>query len=120
MVKMNAQLFLSGPNFSPLTLEAKLKCRLTKKREKGDVGKLGRFKGKEYPEGSAVIVGMDEAQLMDFLEANISTLRESGASSINIQLNVECKGQCNFELGPEWLLRAGKIGLPIGFSCYRP
>jgi hypothetical protein len=91
----------------------------------GEIGIVGRFRGKCLPRGSATFLIDSEPsdwekleQLAPRLPDIIALLIMAQADDINFHLDIIHDGQCNFDLSP--VLLKSLAGLPVSFtiSCW--
>jgi hypothetical protein len=116
---------LQGDHFSPRLAEAKTGLTLVRKNEPGDIGTLGRHKGKPRPYGAASLEAPDDWTwdhkwdwLLMTLSTHIETLRQCGADDLVLDLGYFYDGQCNLEFSPLRLGQVAALGIPFAISCY--
>ena len=129
MVKIRASCRLYGENFSPRLAEERTGLRFTRKNELGDLGQSGRFRGTPIPYGSATLEAPFDTQtkpgnvspeewVIDVLSPCIEELRSSGATSIDLDLEVVWQDQCNLAFDAAFLRKVGRLNIGFTLSCY--
>lgn len=114
---------ISGDNFSPKELLDQFPFLiLGSTHEKSDIGKIGRFKGKEHGYGSTVIVVEDNIiykldWLLDFILENGQKIRNLGVKEELLWL-VWWGIQGNMELDKSLLEKIAKTGLNMNMNYY--
>jgi hypothetical protein len=115
-----------GELFSPSEAEKISGVTFDEKKERGDIGIRGKYKGVPIPYGSAYInfehPGGDpdllpvDMPLLNILERFIPPFRAIGAEDISLWVNVFYTSQCNLELSPELLQKLAGLGIPLCIS----
>ncbi|MDC0357839.1 hypothetical protein OAO01_03415 [Oligoflexia bacterium] len=121
-----------GEDFSPKWLESNsnLKFPDSEKNEKGEIGKVGKYRGIPYPYGSAsfdvhspdeCISGEWDSPLdimLDLLAENYTKIRKSGVAEVTILLNIYYVGQCNCSINRQQMQQMIDMEVDFGVSCY--
>ena len=129
MYKIDARCVISGDAFSPRLAEDRTGIKLSNKEEVGDLGRVGIYRNKPLPYGSAYLYPPKEALspmnsyagfdwLIDKLEEVIEIYRDCGADDIYLDLAVYYDEQCNMAFEPETLGKIAKVKIPFWISCY--
>src|SRR5262245_57905011 len=99
-----ASIVLFGEKFSPSKAEQKIGILFTEKHEVGEIGSEGRFKGKPYPFGYAVIGTSAKVEnphqiemLLETILPHMDMLRNMGVRYGKLQLTYGYSSQCNLE-----------------------
>ena len=124
-------LSIYGERFSPSSIKESSGLKFKDKNEVGDIGKLGRYKGKPIPYGSASIYvekifPIEESEdgelipdnFIKLVEDNISNFKAAGATDIELRLSIFWKDQCNYDFSPKLIKRIGNLDIPFLVSCY--
>ena len=127
MFRFDIHCLFHGENFSPALAEKETGVSLDDKIEVGDIGKIGRYKDKRIPYGSACLrlIEMKGESLettlkvmTDILMEHIDSFRSNGTDSITLHFDVNYENQCNLEFSPELIKRISTLGVPLTISCY--
>ena len=125
MAKIRANLVVVGENFSPKLFTEISSIKLLDTVEPNSILKVGRFKGKPSPNGSAVLAISDQAkgwkefdELLCLIEKSIDALRETNAEEMVLSFSFYHDGQCNFGFTPNDLKRIANLGIDFNISCY--
>lgn len=128
MFKFDIRCLFHGDNFSPTLVEKKIGVPLDEKIEVGDIGKIGRYKNKMIPYGSACLRAIKTEGacletalkgIVDVLMENIKSFRSHGAESIILHFDVNYDNQCNLEFSPELIKKISILEIPLTISCYK-
>ena len=121
----SAYIALFGDFFSPKEVEEKTGLVFKKKHEVGELGSYGRFKGKKYPFGHAVLEAPEDlpwqAQLewlLEFVLPHTAVLRSHGVTDGKIHITYTFDDQCNLEYEPELVEKLARFGFRFTVSCY--
>lgn len=121
-----ASIALFGDSFSPSKARDLTGLQFTQIHEVGEIGIKGRFKGRPYPFGHAVIEvpvkGEDNAPLILALESiapHISELRTLGMTYGKCLITYGYDSQCNISFSPEVISALAKTGLELDISCHQ-
>jgi hypothetical protein len=118
---------LQGERFSPRLAEAKTGVSLQGKKEPGEIGSVGRYRGQPLPYGTAELTQPERAQssgdqaqnwVLQVLSAHLDEFRACGATDIVLRLLVEYREQCNLELDADFLEAVGKLRLPLTIAFF--
>ncbi len=117
---------VTGDKFSPAAFENINSIRIVDAHEPGALGRVGRYRGKPIPYGSATIEVSDRAEkdwsrfddLLTVVENSIVALREAGADEISILCSLYHDGQCNFAFTQDRLRRIAALKVDLPISCY--
>jgi hypothetical protein len=127
-IRVFARLVAQGTAFSPGDAERALGVHFSRKEEPGEIGTSGKFAGRSIPYGSGIIEYEANESDDELIPAHgwilgnptlVSELGSRGATEINLYIDVEYEAQCNFELSTELLASLSKLGVTVGFSCFR-
>ena len=136
MSGVTATLSISGESFSPKAAGERLGLSLgPDSNEPGELGTMGKYKGKPTPYGSASFKctveladgGAFEPVCADLLPTSLAffersdfipALKACGATDITLFVDVTWKDQCNLELSPTLLGALAKLGVVLAISCY--
>ena len=125
MVKVRANLVVCGENFSPKIFTTISSIKLLDPVEPGSIAKVGRFKGKPSPNGSAILAISDQAkgwnefdELLCLIEKSMCALREAKADEMVLSCSLYHDGQCNFGFTPSDLKRIADLEIDFHISCY--
>ena len=118
---------IQGETFRPTEAEQKTGIRFSVKNEVGEVGKVGRFRGKPQPYGfgSLEVEIADnnlEEPLKGFLEQvqqGLPVWRSHEADTIHLQIDVFYDRQCNLEFSESLIATLHALQLPLALSCYQ-
>lgn len=126
MRKIEGYVHLYGEHFAPSEAEKISGVTFDEKKERGDIGVIGKYKGIPIPYGSASINFVHpggeadllpvDMPLLNILECFIPSFRTTGAEEITLVVNVFYTVQCNLELSPELLQRLAGLGIPLCIS----
>ena len=131
MINEYVTCILSGDNFSPALFVRSSGLKLTNINEKGDIGKIGRFKNKKIPFGSAEIdisdiyiqnklKNIDQFDLiLVVLSDNLPKINAAGVTDIYLDINLEYEDQCNWELKREQIKKLAEIDINLSISCFK-
>lgn len=113
-------LTISGERFSPKNMEMKCGIKFDKKNEKGEIGKIGRYKNEVIPFGYGRKDTNEEklGVVIDSIEEYIKNKELSGIEDINILLNIEWSSQCNFEINNKIIEKIIKLNVPLSITCF--
>ncbi|GAB5536571.1 MAG: hypothetical protein Rubg2KO_28200 [Rubricoccaceae bacterium] len=123
----HVHLDLMGGDFSPSKAEQATGVTLHKKREVGDIGERGRYRGQPIPYGSATLDAPLSVNRGDKLSwvlgaalQHIETFRQLGADNIKVWIveYFEPGGQMNMAYRPDELAKLGRLGVPLWVSGY--
>jgi hypothetical protein len=125
--KVNAVVQVQGETFSPTRWEKEAGIACAEKRESGNVYRRGPKIGTPQGFGDAVVDLSKDWQEI-FLGSNpkfweklrhaIQIARDSGATDINIQIDVAYSDQCNLSFNPKALEELASLGVEVGFTAY--
>lgn len=128
ITKMQIALVVVGATFDPTSLPTVAAWALAKGNKPGEPGKVGRYRAKPRPYGSATltpikssVMDFDEAEVNQFLaevRRNLESIQTAGGEDIHLDIAVTYRDQCNFEISPSALSLLGATGLPVSVSCY--
>ena len=115
---------MQGEKFSPKIVENELGIKFSEKNEPGEIGVLGRYKGKKYELGGAILKspeGIDESLnwILNVLCKHKNYLLKCGVEDINLTLNIEYENQCNFELTKKHLSQLTSLNIGLAITCYK-
>lgn len=117
---------LFGDSFSPRKASELTGIHFTELHELGEIGINGRFRGRPYPFGHAVIEvpveGEDNGPLILALESiapHINELRTLGMTYGKCLITYGYDDQCNLSFSPEVLSALAKTGLELDVSCHQ-
>lgn len=113
-----------GTDFSPRKAEEIISFEFDDKIEKGDFGKLGKYKGEKTPygsahiniEGSNIIYNMDK--LLDKIYQNHAPLIAFGLEEIYLTLNFPKNHDVNIEIKKETLRKICDLGIAFSISNF--
>ncbi len=125
MVEIKASIQIYGNNFSPENLKREIQIEFSSFIEKGSIGKLGRYKNKICPYGSATISPPEEVDhndsiiwLIEYLSDKIDIIRKHGGQDMTLSIAYYPDGQCNCVFSLEEIEGLAKLKVPIHFSVY--
>ena len=122
---------LMGDKFSPKKLERISNLQLIDKEEEGSIGKMGIYKDKPIPQGSASLkcsysekeraAGKNELiSVLNLLQDNYEQIRESGVDSINLTLIIGHPGDGScWYLEHEELKKIVDLGIGLSIDWYQ-
>jgi hypothetical protein len=126
MVKAFPYIALFGDSFSPAKMEQETGLKFNKKNEVGDIGQRGRFKGKPYSFGHAILEAPEEienweklAWLLDRILPYKDALNRFGVTDGKVHVTYAYDSQCNLEYEPEIMEKIAKLGLVFTITCYQ-
>lgn len=122
MVTLQPICLFQGEQFSPRKVNLPDGVQFHEVNESGDLGTVGRYKGKPTPFGSASLrfpsdQGTQLREMLLLIERIIAPARLAGATEIELYLGVNFVSQCNFEICPEDLEILGRLKIPLLISC---
>jgi hypothetical protein len=134
VVFIDVAFHVTGDTFSPGKAEKATGLTFAKKNEVGDIGTIGRNKGKPAPYGSGelrapfehVYSDHEHTQhcdfglhwLADILERHVATFIACGGDEVYVSLGVFYQDQCNMSISSEAMRKIGSCGIPLHISCY--
>lgn len=126
MVNLVPHISIVGENFSPMLIEKKGIIQFNQKNEKGDIAKVGRYKGTALPYGSATIVppadvvGVDDKiiWLIQNIKKHINEINLIVDIDICLHIDVFYKHQCNLVFEPKILSMLSELHIPLTISCW--
>lgn len=119
MIVISQYCILKGDNFSPKKTSDILNISFDEMNEKGELGIIGRYKGKAIPYGSCVIrTENEEYKILNILEKHIYDFKKYGVEEIMLHWDVAYQQQCNFEIGVDYINRLSKLSIPLSVSCF--
>jgi len=125
MINIYQYCILQGDYFSPSLAEAKTGITFSKKNEPGDVGNVGRYRGKSIPYGSAEIIALNEKGnedsidfIVNILDKYCEVFRLCGADNIVLHFVISYIDQCDFEFSPEFINKLAKLKIVFAITCY--
>jgi hypothetical protein len=126
MVKAFPFIALFGDSFSPTKIERETGLKFNKKNEVGDIGQRGRFKGKPYPFGHAILEAPEEiengeklAWLLDKILPYKEVLNRLGVTHGKVHITYAYDSQCNLEYEPQIMEKITKLGFIFTITCYQ-
>jgi hypothetical protein len=125
LVDLQPILTLWGERFSPRRAEEATGHSLAQKREPGELGVRGRYRGQPLPYGAAWLEVPPDVEparriawLIEQAEHHLVTLRELGATLCKLHLDVRYWDQCNLTFRPQELARIAALGVPFTITCW--
>ncbi len=125
MAELRPILTLWGEQFSPRRAEEVIGFNLSDKKEPGEIGLRGQYKGMPLPYGSAFVRVPAEIEqtrrlpwLIEFAENHRSALQALGASLCKLHLDVRYLEQCNLEFDSGELARIVALGVLFTIACW--
>ena len=123
--KISVTINFSGEFFSPSRAERETGLTLYKKKEVGDIGVSGKYKGIPIPYGSGNLEPpatlKDNEKILwlaNTLETTLSKFIACGADEPHLYVGYFYKDQCNLTLSKKELAAIAKLGIDFCFSCY--
>jgi hypothetical protein len=129
LTKTFATIDASGENFSPTKWEASAKIVCSSKRERGELGSNGRFKGLPFPEGSGsydlvkdcenendIYSGSNDEFWATVIRV-VTAAKTLNAEYVELSMTIFYKDQCNLWFDAEAIARLYSLGVPLGISC---
>ena len=127
ITQLRMALIVVGATFDPGKLPKVAAWVLASSNKPGDLGRVGRYRAKPLPYGSATLTpvtpssaDVDEPEVLQFLAEvprHLESIRNAGAEDIHFDIAVTYRDQCNFEISPSALLLLGQSTLPVSVSC---
>ncbi len=121
----HAYIVLQGDRFSPSEAERVTGLKLSDKREPGQIGQRGRYRGQPLPYGAASLDAPEDVSppeklvwVLDAATPHIALLRDLGADRAEVWIVEHFGGQMNMEYEPEELEKLARLGLPLCVACY--
>lgn len=121
MTNLSYSFIIQSEKLVPDEIEIKYNIKFSEKNSKGEIGKIGRYKGKEIPFGSGSIkfIGEKDEVLIEKICNFVKDLSDIEEYLIILHLDVEYVNQCNFEIEQIYSKFAIDINIPITSSCYQ-
>jgi hypothetical protein len=126
MVKPFPYIALFGDSFSPAKLEQETGLKFDRKHEVGQIGQRGRFKGKPFSFGHAILEAPENIEpeaklewLLDIALPHTETFRRLGITCGKIHVTYAYDSQCNLEYEPEIVEKIARLGLSFTVTCYQ-
>ena len=125
MVKDHPYIAVQGDFFSPTKAEQETGLKFSNKAEVGDIGNHGRFKGRPYPFGHAVLEAPEVMTLgkldwlLDSVTPHKATLKQLGVTDGKVHVTYAYDSQCNLEYPPEIVEKLAKLGFAFTITCYQ-
>ena len=116
---------LQGDRFSPAEAEQATGLKLSDKKEVGQLGDRGRYKGQPVPYGAARLIAPEDVLpyekltwVLDAALPHIAALRKLGAERAEVWIVEHFDGQMNMSYEPAELEKLARLGFPLCVSCY--
>ena len=113
-----------GDDFSPAEAERTTGLTFEDAHERGSVYDRGRFKGKPWPFGHAVVEAPPDVDseeklswLLNTVLPHIGELKRLGVTQGKVHLYYVHDGQCNLDYEPEAVARVAQSGWNFCISC---
>lgn len=125
MGELVSNCILSGERFSPERAEAILDLHFDVKNEVGELGTIGKYRGREIPYGSGTINSpevaddLSNSRVLHVICDNLDKLYAIGLEDIMFTLIFEYDEQCNFELSYDFMSQFVQLGIALSISCYK-
>lgn len=120
MTNLSYLFIIQSEKLVPDEIENKYNIKFSEKNSKGEIGEIGRYRGKEIPFGSGTIKFTDEKDedLIEKICNLVKDISDIEEYEIILHLDVEYENQCNFEIEQIYSKFAIDINTPITISCY--
>jgi hypothetical protein len=126
MTKEFSYLSLCGTIFSPAQTERETGLVFSMKNEPGEIGERGRYRGKPYPFGHAILKAPDGSEaptgldrLLDLALVHVNELKKIDFLEGVVHVDYAYNQQCNLEFKPETLAKLARLGFALTITCYQ-
>lgn len=126
MVKPFPYIALFGDSFSPAKVEQETGLKFNQKHEVGQIGQRGRFKGKPFPFGHAILEAPEKIEaeaklewLLDTALPHTATFRHLGVTYGKIHVTYAYDSQCNLEYEPKIMEKIARAGFSFTITCHK-
>jgi hypothetical protein len=120
-IRFTLSFHASGAYYKP----SKIEFAFASQNDVGDIAKIGRYKGREYPYGSSEIRVADDLPWSEKIPALVATaksllprMKEKGADSFYVSAGYFYSGQGNLEFSSNELALLASLDCPFCPSCY--
>lgn len=125
MVKALPYIAIFGQFFSPAKTEQETGLQFSKKNEVGNISPRGRFKGKPYSFGHAILEAPQEIQnseklawLIDTMLPYTEILKHQGVTYGKVHVTYAYSSQCNLEYEAAIVEKIARLGFVFTITCY--
>jgi hypothetical protein len=123
MVREKVRIVVYGENFYPSKISSIIDVHFENEISPGDIGRIGRYKGKPIPYGSASINAPNGIinpirWILHNIKDKIQIIRNYGGDDIQLNVAYYYNAQCNCELGLDEIALLSEMKIPFVFSVY--